>query len=83
MERSRKDPAAIAPKEASSQKYIEAVVSLVPLLIATIVLSLLFGFLWETTVLSTRTATEAHGLPLVANLIAAIVLLGGVIVARR
>ncbi len=83
LERSRKDPAAIAPKEASSQRYIEAVVSLVPLLIATIVLSLLFGFLWETTVLSMRTATEAHGLPLVANLIAAIVLLGGVIVARR
>ncbi len=76
------EPAIEAPSS-TSKRYIEAITSLVPLIIASLVLSCLFGFMWETTVLSTHTATEAHELPLVANVIAAILLLAEIIIARR
>lgn len=82
LEKCRRSEPAFEPAPAS-RRYIEAVASLVPLIIASLVLSCLFGFMWETAVLSTDTATQAHELPLVANVAAATVLLVGVLVARR
>ena len=82
LEKCRRSEPALEPSPAS-RRYIEAVASLVPLIIASLVLSCLFGFMWETAVLSTDTATQAHEIPLVANVVAATVLLVGVLVARR
>lgn len=84
LERCRRDESAKAAVPSSDPKrYIQAIASLVPLMIASLVLSCLFGFMWETTVLSTHTATEAHRLPLIANIAAAVVLIGAVLVARK
>lgn len=84
LERCRKD-GSLAGLAASSgsKRYIDAITSLVPLIIASLVLSCLFGFMWETAVLSTQTATEAHELPLVANIVAALILIGAILIARR
>lgn len=82
LEKCRRSEPALEPA-AAPKRYIEAVASLVPLIIASLVLSCLFGFMWETAVLSTDTATQAHEIPLVANVVAATILLVGVLVARR
>lgn len=69
--------------ETTSRQYLGALTSLVPLILATLVLSFLFGFMWETAVLSSATATEAHKIPLLVNLVAALVLVVLVICARK
>lgn len=67
----------------SSKRYLTALVSLVSLIVASLVLSCLFGFVWEMTVLSVGSVNEAHQLPLVANLVVAVALIVLVLVAHK
>ena len=57
--------------------------SLVSLIVASLVLSCLFGYVWQMTVASVDSAYEAHRLPLIANIVAAVALIGLVLFARR
>ena len=50
---------------------------------ASLVLSCLFGYVWQMTVASVDSAYEAHRLPLIANIVAAVALIGLVLFARR
>lgn len=60
-----------------------AVDSLVPLIIAALVFSCLFGFMWETAVLSVNSASTAHELPLVLNFVVAVLLLAFTVALQR
>lgn len=71
------------PVHGGPQHYLRALTSLVPLIIATLVFSCLFGFMWETAVLSAGSATVAHELPLMLNLGAAALLMAFVLLTRR
>ena len=64
-----------APHRTESQRYLAALTTLVPLIIAALVFSCLFGFMWETAVLSVNSASTAHELPLVLNFVVAVLLL--------
>lgn len=64
-------------------RYLEALTSLVPLIIATLVFSCLFGFIWESAVLTVGSASRAHELPLALNLLAAAALLAFVLISHR
>ncbi|WP_304596655.1 LuxR C-terminal-related transcriptional regulator [Adlercreutzia caecimuris] len=81
--RCRTDSACEPEPQAEGRRYLTALTSLVPLIIATLVFSCLFGFMWETAVLSVDSATDAHGFPLVLNLVAALGLFIFVIASRR
>lgn len=81
--RCRADAGPAPSPRAGSRRYLTALGSLVPLIIAALVFSFLFGFAWETTVLSASSASQAHELPLVMNLVAAVVLLAFVVATRR
>lgn len=83
LTRCRADAGPAPSPRAGSRRYLTALGSLVPLIIAALVFSFLFGFAWETTVLSANSASQAHELPLVMNLAAAIVLLAFVVATRR
>lgn len=67
----------------NSKRYLTALVSLVTLIVASLVLSLLFGLVWEMTVLSVHSVNEAHQAPLVANLAVAVLLIGLVLYAHK
>ncbi len=71
------------PVHGGPQHYLRALTSLVPLIIAALVFSCLFGFMWETAVLSAGSATVAHELPLMLNLGAAALLMAFVLLTRR
>lgn len=66
-----------------SKRYLTALASLVTLIVASLVLSLLFGLVWEMTVLSVGSVNEAHQAPLVANLVVAVCLIGLVLYAHK
>lgn len=83
LTRCRADDACEPEPQAEGRRYLTALTSLVPLIIAALIFSCLFGFMWETAVLSVDSATDAHGFPLVLNLIAALGLLAFVIASRR
>ena len=57
---------------ADSGRYRTALGSLVSLIVASLVLSCLFGYVWQMTVASVDSAYEAHRLPLIANIVAAV-----------
>lgn len=69
--------------KADSQRYRTALGSLVSLIVSSLVLSCLFGFVWQLTVVSVGSADHAHRLPLIANIIAAAGLIALVLLARR
>ncbi|WP_325063575.1 helix-turn-helix transcriptional regulator [Arabiibacter massiliensis] len=79
----REVPADRAAPSPDPQRYRTALGSLVSLILASLVLSCLFGFVWQMTVISVDSAYEAHRLPLVANVAAALALIGLVLFARR
>ena len=70
-------------RSANSKRYLSALTSLLTLVVASIVLSCLFGFVWEFTVLSVGSVNEAHQTPLVANLVVAVGLVGLVLYAHK
>lgn len=70
-------------RSTDSKRYLTSLASLITLIVASLVLSLLFGFVWEMTVLSVHSVNEAHQIPLVANLVAAVVLIGLVLYAHK
>ena len=80
---SREAPDERAALAADSGRYRTALGSLVSLIIASLVLSYLFGYVWQMTVVSVDSAYEAHRLPLMANVVAAVALIGLVLFARR
>ncbi|RDB71909.1 LuxR family transcriptional regulator [Eggerthella sinensis] len=67
----------------NSKRYLTALASLVTLIVASLVLSLLFGLVWEMTVLSVNSVNEAHQAPLVANLVVAVLLIALVLYAHK
>lgn len=67
----------------NSKRYLTALASLITLIVASLVLSLLFGFVWEMTVLSVGSVNKAHQVPLVANLVVAFCLICLVLYAHR
>lgn len=83
LTRCRADGEGVSYAHADSRRYLTALGSLVPLIIATFVFSFLFGFAWETTVLSADSTSQAHKLPLAMNFLAALVLLAFVAATRR
>nr|WP_244902592.1 helix-turn-helix transcriptional regulator [Raoultibacter timonensis] len=70
-------------RSANSKRYLSALTSLLTLVVASIVLSCLFGFVWEFTVLSVGSVNEAHQTPLIANLVVAVGLVGLVLYAHK
>lgn len=68
---------------ANSDRYRTALGSLVSLIVSSLVLSCLFGFVWQMTVVSVGSADDAHRLPLIANIIAAAGLIALVLLARK
>lgn len=68
---------------AHSGRYRAALGSLVSLIVASLVLSCLFGYVWQMAVVSVNSAYEAHWLPLMANIAAAVALIGIVLFAHR
>lgn len=83
LQRCRQEEPQGKPLRTESATYLAALTSLVPLIIAALVFSCLFGFMWETAVLSARSATVAHELPLLLNLAAAVLLMVFVAISRR
>lgn len=83
LTRCRADAGQAPSPRADGRRYLTALGSLAPLIIAALVFSFLFGFAWETTVLSANSASRAHELPLVLNLVAAVALLVFVVATRR
>lgn len=73
----------LAPHRTESQRYLAALTTLVPLIIAALVFSCLFGFMWETAVLSVNSASTAHELPLVLNFVVAVLLLAFTVALQR
>ncbi len=65
-----------------SKRYKSALGSLITLIVASIVLSCLFGFVWETTVLTVGSVNQAHQIPLFVNLVVALAVVGLVLFAR-
>ena len=76
------NPDGRAAPEGGTRRSLAALGSLLGLIVASLVLSCLFGFVWELTVLSVGSVNEAHLSPLVANLVVAAALVGLVLYAR-
>lgn len=71
-----------ASRSDGTRRSLAALGSLLGLIVASLVLSCLFGFVWEMTVFSVGSVNEAHLAPLVANLVVAVVIIGLVLYAR-
>ncbi|MSA93702.1 LuxR family transcriptional regulator [Gordonibacter urolithinfaciens] len=71
-----------AAPSGGTRRSLAALGSLLGLIVASLVLSCLFGFVWELTVFSVGSVNEAHLSPLVANLAVAAALVGLVLYAR-
>ncbi len=73
-----------AAREGGTKRSMAALGSLLGLIIASLVLSCLFGFVWELTVFTVGSVNEAHLAPLVANLVVAVaVALAGLVLYAR
>ncbi len=84
LEGCRKEfPAASVPRRRNGTRNLEALESLISLLVASIILSCLFGFVWEMAVMAVNSVDDAHQLPLFGNLIAALGMVAFVLVARK
>lgn len=70
-------------RKTGQNRNLKALESLLGLIVASLILSCLFGFIWEMAVLSVKSVTNAHQLPLVFNLVVALALLGFVSIAQR
>ncbi len=76
------EPDGRAAPENGTRRSLAAIGSLMGLIVASIVLSCLFGLMWELTVFEVGSVNEAHLVPLVANLVVAVALVGFVVFAR-
>ncbi|MDR1184422.1 MAG: helix-turn-helix transcriptional regulator [Coriobacteriales bacterium] len=63
--------------------YLDALGSLWQLLLGAVVLSFLFGFVWQLTVIFVGSVNEAHRLPLLGNLLIGLAILGFAVLAKR
>ncbi len=72
-----------APFDNEPARAHKALGSLASLIIACIIMSTLMGFLWEITMLTRQSVTDAHRLPLIANLVVAAALSIFVAISRR
>lgn len=77
------EPDGRASRTDGTKRSLAALGSLLGLIIASLVLSCLFGFVWEMTVFSVGSVNEAHLAPLVANLAVAAVVIALVLYARK
>jgi DNA-binding CsgD family transcriptional regulator len=66
-----------------NRDYLGALSLLWQLLFGAIVLSFLFGFVWQLTVVFTGSVNASHRLPLLGNLIIGLVILGFVVLTKR
>ncbi len=83
LRRSRaEEPDGRSVPQGGSKRSLAALSSLISLIVASLVLSCLFGFIWEFTVFSVNSVNDAHTVPLVANLVVAVALVGLVLYAR-
>lgn len=71
-----------AARSEGTKRSLAALGSLLGLIVASLVLSCLFGFVWEMTVFSVGSVNDAHLVPLFANLVVAAALIGIVLYAR-
>ena len=76
-------PIPAAVRKTGQNRSLKALESLVGLIVASLILSCLFGFIWEMAVLSVKSVTNAHQVPLAFNLVVALALLGFVSIAQR
>jgi DNA-binding CsgD family transcriptional regulator len=67
----------------TDKDYLDAIGSLWRLLFGAVVLSFLFGFTWQLTVIFTGSVNDSHRLPLLGNLAIGLVLLGLVLFTNR
>lgn len=65
------------------RRTLAALISIMPLVTVGMVISFFFGFVWEMTVMSMRSADAAHFLPMFANCIAAVILIVIIAVTHR
>lgn len=73
----------LAPIAARDNKrYLQSFGSLWGLILASLVLSCLFGIVWEMTVLSVGSVNQAHQVPLIINFVTALAILGFVVFAK-
>ncbi len=79
----RQYPGPATVRKTGQNRSLKALESLLGLIVASLILSCLFGFIWEMAVLSVKSVTNAHQLPLVFNLVVALALLGFVSIAQR
>lgn len=79
----RQHPVPATVRKTGQNRSLKALESLLGLIVASLILSCLFGFIWEMAVLSVKSVTNAHQLPLVFNLVVALALLGFVSIAQR
>lgn len=70
------------PRPHDSSVYLTALSSLWSLILASLILSCLFGFVWELTVFSLGSVNDAHQLPLVVNCVVAVCLVLLVVFTR-
>ena len=83
LARSRKEVTLAAPKHDKSPVYLAAMSSLWSLILAGLILSCLFGFVWEMTVFSVGSVNAAHQMPLFLNFIVAIALTALALLGRK
>ncbi len=81
--RCRKADGCNEPFDTDPVRTHRALGSLASLIVASMIMSCLMGFIWEITMLERQSVTEAHQLPLFANLIVAGALTVFVAVSRR
>lgn len=72
-----------SPARGRSARNMEALSTLISLLVASAILSCLFGFMWELTVMSVNSVNDAHRVPLFGNVIAAVVMVAFVTIAHK
>lgn len=84
LQRCRQEPSVLPPpQKQTAQRSLNALGALGSLILASAILSSLFGFLWELAVMTVHSVNEAHQVPLFGNLIAAFIMVGFVSFAHR
>ncbi|MDR2493188.1 MAG: LuxR C-terminal-related transcriptional regulator [Coriobacteriales bacterium] len=67
----------------SNRAYLQALGSLWQLLLGTVVLSFLFGSIWQLAVIYAGSVNEAHRIPLVVNLLCGVAILVVILLTKR